>query len=118
MPMAEASGEPAAMLHSLFNLCDGVSEAEFKQAFHMFVEHLKAKGFAKAYRIMRRQPLPEFGAAMPNFTYYAAIEFHDLSCEQACYDYVAENSPIVRALHLAMNSKVERGARFFVTAEM
>ena len=32
---------------------------------------------------MRRKPVPEFGARLPDFAYYAAIEFHDLGCEQA-----------------------------------
>ena len=101
------------MLHSLFDLADGVVEADFKLALDAFFEHLKARGFARSLRVMRREPLPEFGARLPDFAHYAAIEFHDLDCEQACYDYVAENSEAVRVQRHAMNSKVRRGAQFF-----
>jgi len=116
--MTDAPQNRAAILHSLFDLADGIAEVDFKQALEAFFEHLKAKGFARSLRIMRRKPLPEFGARLPDFAYYAAIEFHDLGCEQACYDYVAENSEPVRVLHHAMNSRVRRGAQFFVSADV
>jgi hypothetical protein len=116
--MTDTSHDRPAILHSLFDLADGVAEADFKLALEAFFEHLKAKGFAKSLRVMRRKPLPEFGARLPDFAYYAGIEFHDLDCEQACYDYVAENSERVRVLHRAMNSKVRRGAQFFVSADI
>jgi hypothetical protein len=116
--MTDASHDRPAILHSLFDLADGVAEEDFKQALEAFFEHLRAKGFARSLRIMRRKPLPEFGARLPDFAYYAAIEFHDLGCEQACYDYVAENSEPVCVLHHAMNSRVRRGAQFFVSADV
>ncbi len=50
---------------------------------------------------------------MPDFGYYAAIEFDDLEREQACYDYVAQNAEPVRSIHGAMNSRVKRGAAYF-----
>ena len=108
-----------AMLHSLFELNDGVAEAEFTAAFVAFFEHLRDRGFATACRVMRRKPLDGFGQPLPGFAYYAAIEFHDLDAEQACYDYVAENAPPVRSLHHGMNSKVKRGsAYFFVSSDL
>jgi hypothetical protein len=109
----------SAVLHSLFELNEGVPEAEFTAAFRAFFEHLREKGFATACRVMRRKMLEGFGQPLLGFTYYAAIEFRDLGAEQACYDYVAENSPPVRALHQAMNSKVRRGGSyFFVSADI
>jgi hypothetical protein len=83
-----------------------------------FFEHLRDKGFARALRVMRRKPMPEFGAKLPDFTHYAAIEFHDLHTEQACYGYVVANADPVRTLHHAMNPKVMRGAQFFVSADI
>ena len=119
--MTDASHDRSAILHSLFDLADGVAEEDFKQTLEAFFEHLKAKGFARSLRIMRRKPLPEFGLkanGIDHVAYYAAIEFHDLGCEQACYDYVAENSEPVCVLHHAMNSRVRRGAQFFVSADV
>jgi hypothetical protein len=116
--MEDAPPHQRAILHSLFDLKEGVEEAEFRQALQAFFEHLRTKGFADTLRVMRRQPLPQFGARLANFTHYAAIEFRDLDREQACYDYVAENSDPIRVLHHAMNSKVRGGAQFFVSADI
>jgi uncharacterized protein DUF6614 len=115
----EAPPPQRAILHGLFSVNDGVSEAEFTAAFAAFFEHLKEKGFARAFRLMRRHPLPGFGAALPEFAYYVAVEFHDLACDQACYDDVAAEEEPVRSLHRAMNSKVRLGsAHFFLSADV
>ena len=45
--MTDASHDRPAILHSLFDLADGVAKEDFKQALEAFFEHLKAKGFAK-----------------------------------------------------------------------
>jgi hypothetical protein len=117
--MMAAARTGSAVLHSLFELNEGVSEAEFATAFRAFFDHLQEKGFATGCRVMRRKTLEGFGRPLPSFTYYAAIEFHGLDAEQACYDYVAENAPPIRALHQAMNSKVRRGGSyFFVSADI
>lgn len=108
-----------AILHGLFSLNEGVSEAEFTAAFAAFFEHLKEKGFARAFQVMQRQPLPGFGAGLPEFAYCAAVEFHDLACDQACDDYIAADEAPVRSLHRAMNSKMRRGsAHFFLSADV
>ena len=108
-----------AVLHGMFTLANGVSEQEFATAFAAFFEHLRDKGFALSYRIMRRRPLEGFGMPLPDFAHYAAIEFRDLDHEQACYGYVAADAEPVRSLHRAMNSKVSRGsAHFFVSADI
>lgn len=68
---------------------------------------------------MRRKPLEGFGQKLPDFSYYAAIEFADLEREQACYDYVARNAEPVRSIHTAMNSQVKRrSAYFFVSHDV
>jgi hypothetical protein len=105
-----------AILHSLFDLRDGVEESAFRLAFDAFVAHLVGQGYARCGRLMRRKPLEGFGKRLPDFTFYAAIEFDDLEREQACYDYVAENAEPVRSIHAAMNSQVRSGtAHFFVS---
>jgi hypothetical protein len=107
-----------AILHSLFELQDNSAEPEFRAAFDYYVNHLIRMGFARSGRVMRRQPLDGFGAKLPDFGYYAAIEFDDLEREQACYDYVARNDEPVRSIHGAMNSKVKHGsAHFFVSCD-
>jgi hypothetical protein len=118
----EHGGRPVeddAILHALFSLRDDVSEDQFKVAFEAFVAHLIEAGFARGSRLMRRKPLQGFGAKLPGFTYYAAIEFPDLEREQACYDYVAAGGEPVRAVHRPMNSLVQEGSgHFFVSADI
>src|SRR5436190_12252024 len=104
-----------AVLHSLFTLADGVSQAEFLPTLEAFYGHLREMGFVCGYRVVRRQPLEGFGADLPAFDYDVAIEFPTLEHDQACYDYVKKNEEPIRSLHRAMNSKVKGGvAHFFL----
>jgi len=64
-----------ALFHSLFTLKDDVSEPEFLIAFEAFYDHLVAMGFARGYRIMRRQPLEGFGKSLPEFEYQQRSSF-------------------------------------------
>jgi hypothetical protein len=111
--MARDATDSKAILHSLFELQDGNREQNFRVAFDNYVRHLVETGYALGGRLMRRKPLEGFGQRLPDFTYYAAIEFADLEREQACYDYVARNAEPVRSIHAAMNSQVKRRAAYF-----
>ena len=102
-----------ATLHGLFTLVDGVSEQEFLSAFAAFYGHLKERGFVRSYRVMRRQSLDGFGAALPDFDYHVEIEFPKLEKDQACYDYAKKNEEPIRSLHRAVNSKVKSGSAYF-----
>ena len=102
-----------AILHSLLELQDGGREEDFRVAFDDYVRHLVEMGYALEGRLMRRKPLEGFGRRLPDFSYYAAIEFADLEREQACYDYVARNAEPVRSIHAAMNSQVKRASTYF-----
>ena len=102
-----------AVFHSVFTLKGGVSEQEFLTAFEAFYDHLLAAGFARGYRIMRRQPLEGFGKSLPEFEYHAEIEFPGLAEDQACYEYVKRNEEPIRSIHRAMNSKVKNGSADF-----
>jgi len=103
----------AALFHSLFTLNDDVSEQEFLTAFEAFYDHLVAAGFARGYRIMRRQPLEGFGKSLSEFQYHAEIEFPSLAEDQACYEYVKRSEEPIRSLHRAMNSKAKSGSADF-----
>jgi hypothetical protein len=109
--------QDGAVFHSLFSLIDGVAEAEFMPAFEAFHDHLVEMGFARGYRITRRQPLEGFGKTLPAFEYHAEIEFFGLAEDQACYEYVKRNEEPVRSLHRAMNSKT-RSADFFLAVRI
>jgi hypothetical protein len=109
-PMEKQTG---AALHGLFTLVAGVSEQEFLLAFEAFYGHLKEREFVRGYRMMRRQPLEGFGAALPDFDYHVEIEFLSLEQDQACFDYVKKNEEPIRSLHRALNSKVKRGEVYF-----
>ena len=85
----------------------------------MPLEPMVEMGYALGDRLMRRKPLVGFGRRLPNFSYYAAIEFADLEREQACYDYVARDADPVRSIHVGMNSHGKRSsANFFVSYDV
>jgi hypothetical protein len=107
------------VLHGLFDLKEGVVEAEFKHSLDVFVDHLQDKGFVVGCRLMRREPHEGFERGRPSQTYFVAVEFRDLAVEQACYDYVAADQEPIRTLHRAMNSKVEpRSTSFFLCSDV
>ena len=108
--MEEQSG---AVFHSLFRLRDSVAEREFLAACEAFYRHLIEAGFARSYRIMRRQLLEGFGDTLPRFEYHGELEFADLDHDRRCDEYVRRNEEPVRSLHRAMNSKVGRGSADF-----
>jgi hypothetical protein len=117
--MSRHAAAGKAILHSLFELQDSGCEEDFRVAFDVYVRHLVEMGYAVEGRLMRRKPLEGFGRRLPDFSYYAAIEFADLEREQACYDYVARNAEPVRSIHAAMNSQVKHGsAHFFVSYDV
>lgn len=105
------------VLHGLFSLAEGVTEAEFTPALEAFYNHLREKGFVLEYSVARRQPLDEgFGMPLPAFDYHTQAVFPDLKADAACYEYVKRDEEPVHSLHRAMNSKVKRGGQhFFLT---
>ena len=105
---------PEVAFSGVFILCDGVNEAEFLPTIHAFYQHLIDAGFACAYRVLRRIPLEGFGETLPPFTYRGELQFPNSEREAAAYAYVKKDEEPVRSLHRAMNSKVERGADFFL----
>src|SRR5215471_15876203 len=111
--MSTHATDGKAILHSLFELQAGGREEDFRVAFDDYVKHLIDIGYALEGRLMRRKPIEGFGRPLPDFSYYAAIEFADREREQACYDYVARNVEPVRSIHAAMNSQVKRGSAYF-----
>src|SRR6516165_8553319 len=78
----------SATLHGLFILVDRVSEQEFLSAVAAFYGHLEERGFVRGHRMMRRQLLDGFGAALPDFDYHVEIGFPNIEQELACYNYV------------------------------
>ena len=107
------------ILHALFDLKADISERDFKKALEDFCAHLRDEGYVIGWRWMR-QIIP----AGPSFprpaqSQFVAFEFSDEETEQRCYEYVAANAEPIRALHRAMNSKVERrSAMFFVCSDV
>jgi uncharacterized protein DUF6614 len=98
----------------VFELREGVSEAEFLPTLKTFFEHFIDRGFASEYLILRREVLDGFGKTLPGFTYRGALIYRDLERERAAYEYVMQNEEPVRSLHHPMNSKIKRNADFFV----
>ena len=103
----------SATLHGLFILVDRVSEQEFLSAVAVFYGRLEERGLVRGHRVMRRQLLDGFGAALPDFDYHVEIGFPNLEQELACYNYVKKNEEPVRSLHRAMTSKVKRESAYF-----
>jgi len=108
------NARPEVAFSGVFILRDGVSETEFLPTIHAFYQHLIDAGFAHAYRVLRRLPLEGFGKTMPPFTYRGELQYSDSEREDAAYAYVKKDEEPIRSLHRAMNSKVQRGADFFL----
>jgi uncharacterized protein DUF6614 len=107
------------ILHALFDLKQGISEADFKKALEDFCGHLQAVGYVIDWRWMRQIVPAGPSFPRPTQTHFVAFEFLDETAEQRCYDYVAANAEPIRTLHREMNSKVERGsAMFFVCSDI
>jgi len=107
------------ILHALFDLKHGVSEGDFRNALNAFCAHLKDEKYVVNWRWMRQIIPPGPAFPRPSQTQFVAFEFRDEETEERCYKYVAANAEPIRALHHAMNSKVERGsAMFFVCADV
>jgi hypothetical protein len=102
-------------LNALFSLREGAVEEEFFTALRAFYQHLHDVGYACGCHCLKRLPLAGFGERLPAFDYQVVIEFSDAQSEAACYDYVQRNQEPVRSLHLAMNSRVNEGAQFYLT---
>jgi len=103
-----------AIFNGVFELREGVSEEEFLPTLKAFYDHFIELGFASGYRILRREALEGFGKTLPAFKYRGALIYPNMEREQAAYEYVKRDGEPVRSLHYAMNSKVKRGADFFV----
>ena len=104
----------SAIFNGVFELREGVSEEEFLPTLKAFYDHFIELGFASGYRILRREALEGFGKTLPAFKYRGALIYPNTEREQAAYEYVKQDGEPVRSLHHAMNSKVKRGADFFV----
>ena len=104
----------SAVFNGVFELREGVTEEEFLPTLKAFYEHFIEKGFASGYRILSREALEGFGRTLPAFAYRGALIYPDMESEHAASAYVRHNGEPVRSLHHAMNSKVKRGADFFV----
>ena len=98
----------------VFALQDGVREEEFLPRLNAFLQHFIDVGFAKGYRVMRREALDGFGKTLPAFTYRGELIYPDLERERAAYEYVKRRGEQVHSLHVAMNSMVRPDADFFV----
>ena len=107
------SGELVAF-SGIFSLRDDVTVEDFLPTLHAFYGHLIERGFATGYRILQREPLEGFGKSLPSFSYRGELVYPTTELEAAAYAYVKEDKEPVRSLHRAMNSKVKRGADFFL----
>jgi hypothetical protein len=56
--------EGSVVFNGVFELQDGVSEAEFLSKLKAFYEHFIEMGFASGYRILRRETLEGFGSTL------------------------------------------------------
>ena len=70
----------------VFALRDGVSEKDFLPRLHAFFQHFIDMGFAKGYRVMRREALDGFGKTLPAFTYRSELIYPDPVREHAAHD--------------------------------
>lgn len=105
------------VMHGLFDIKDGIDEAAFHAAFAAFGEHLKERGLATSWRMMRRQEHAGYDNGPPQTRYYLSVEFEDTGQSGRCWSYVEEDAEPLRSLHRNMNSKVHN-ARFFLCSDV
>ena len=94
------------VMHSTFNLADGISDEDFSKVFNAYSGHLREQEKLSSWRLMRRQPHDGFNADEPLGNYYLMTEFADMAQAQACWEYVEKDEEPVYSLHRAVRSKV------------
>jgi hypothetical protein len=97
-------------MHGLFDLNDGICEAEFREALASFAEHLRDKRMLETWRLVRRQPHARFDTSTPP-QYHVTMDFSDLQQADTAYAYVKSAATPVGSLHRAVHSKI-REAKF------
>ncbi|MEM7430526.1 MAG: DUF6614 family protein [Pseudomonadota bacterium] len=104
------------LMHGLFDLVDGVTEAEFDQAYDAFSEHLIGSGLMVSSRFMHHQDHDGYNSNPPKTQHYVTAEFVDMQQAQDCWDAIEEYQEPLHELHLAVNEKIHN-YRFFLTRD-
>lgn len=86
-----------------FNLREGVSDLAFADAARAYLDHLKATGGLKAWRLTRRK----LGLGPPSLPeFHLSLEFDGLAGLDAAFVTVSSRADPVESFHHAVNSKV------------
>jgi hypothetical protein len=105
------------IMHGLFDLKDDVKEAEFRQSFDLFSEHLNAADMVLDCRFMRHQAHEGYNSRPPSTEYYVSMEFTDMNYAQRCWDYIEEHEEPLDSIHTAVFSKIQN-FRFFLSRDV
>lgn len=101
------------VMHSLFDLVESCSVAEFQHAVNTFARHLKEKDLLVSSRLMCNEPHDGYNADGPSTSYYLAMEFSDMTQAEACWAYVESDAEMIKTLHDPVKSCV-RNSSFFL----
>ncbi len=101
------------VLHSLFDLVESSSVAEFQYAIDAFAQHLKEKELLVSSRFMCHEAHDGYNADGPPTSYYLSMEFADMAQADACWAYVESDVETIKTLHDAVKYSV-RNSSFFL----
>ena len=104
-------------MHGLFDLKDDVSEAEFRQSYELFSEHLIEISMVLSCRFMRHQAHDGYNADPPSTQYYVSVEFQDLDYAERCWSYIQEKKEPMKSIHTSVFSKIQN-SRFFLSSDV
>jgi len=105
------------VMHSLFDLEEHCSPADFQYAINEFTEHLIDQDLLVSSRFMRREPHEGYNANTPQVPYYLAMEFSDMPQAKACWAYMENNIEPVKILHNKVKSSI-RDSSFFLCRDI
>jgi hypothetical protein len=90
--------------HVWCNLKPGVSDLEFVEGVHSYLDHLRDRQQLHSYRITRAK----LGFRPPQLRdFHITLEFEDLTQMQSAFGNVASRADPVESFHHAVNSKVQ-----------
>ncbi len=93
-------------LFGAFNLREGISLQEFKQAYDAMCEHLRQQGYLQRWRIWERAYHSGYDARFPEVEVMVEMCFHNHEASLTSWDYVEAADEPLRSLHTDVNNKV------------
>ena len=100
------------VMHSLFDLEENCSVADYQAAIKNLSDHLIQQDLLVSSRFMQREPHDGYNADAPNAPYYLAMEFSNMTRAENCWAYVGSDIEQVKKLHDKIKSNIKDSSFF------